>query len=377
MKTLILLTAGVALVAYLVPDARSPAAGNGAAAAQVRESYQKSYASEKAKDYAGAIAAIEALPADYLRELRLGWLCYLSASQPKAEEHYRAAIKAEPKSVEVRLGYTLVLMAQERFAETEAMARQVIELDALNYYANLRLAYALRMQRKYAPADEVAERMARSYPADTGVLAEQAWVAAALGRPARALPPAATLNAYAASYQFETALKYAEAIKALEPVAQADPADYAVNLRLGWLYYLSGEPVPSLRHYATAVKRVPASIEARIGYTLPLLAQGQYAELEKATRQVLAADAGNYYANLRLALSLRMQKKPDQAETVAKALLERYPTDVSALTELALVRVAQDQKEDAARLYEQILILDPENAIAKQQLAKAPAARRE
>ena len=36
---------------------RSPAAGNEPTAAQVRESYQKSYASEKAKDYAGASAA--------------------------------------------------------------------------------------------------------------------------------------------------------------------------------------------------------------------------------------------------------------------------------------------------------------------------------
>ncbi len=375
MKTLILLTACVALVAYLVPDAPSPAAGNGAGAAQARESYQKSYASEKAKDYAGAIAAIESLPVDYLRALRLGWLCYLSANQPRAEEHYRAAIKAEPKSVEARLGYTLVLMAQERFADTETVARQVVELDPLNYYANLRLVYALRMQKKYPAADEVAERMARCYPADTGVLAEVGWLAAAQGRPARALPSQETLNGYAASYQLETAMKYAEAIKALEPVVQASPADYAANLRLGWLYYLNGEQVNSLRHYATAVKSAPASIEARIGYTLPLMAQAQYAELEKATRQVVAADAGNYYANLRLAFALRMQKKPDQAETVAKALLERYPTDVSVLTELALVRVAQDQKEEAARLFEQILVLDPENATAKQQLSKAPVVR--
>jgi RNA polymerase subunit RPABC4/transcription elongation factor Spt4 len=42
---------------------------------------------------------------------------------------------------------------------------------------------------------------------------------------------------------------------------------------------------------------------------------------------------------------------------------------------LALVRVAQDQKEEAARWFERILILDPDNATAKQQLLKAPAAR--
>ncbi|MGA2497098.1 MAG: tetratricopeptide repeat protein [Tepidisphaeraceae bacterium] len=375
MKTLILLTACVALVAYLVPDADSPVAGNGPDAAQVRESYRKSYAGEKAKDYAGAMAAIESLPADYLRELRLGWLCYLSANAPRAEEHYRAAIKAEPNSVEARLGYTLVLTAQERFADTETVARQVIELDALNYYANLRLAYALRMQKKYPQADEVAERMARFYPADAGVLAEQATLAAAQGRPAKSLPAQETLNGYAASYQAETAMRYAEAIKAMGPLIQANAVDYAANLRLGWLYYLNGEYVDSLRHYALAVKASPVSIEARLGFTLPLMARAQYVELEKATRQILAADPGNYYANLRLAFALRMQKKPDQAETAAKALLGRYPTDVSVLTELALVRVAQDQKEEAARWFERILILDPDNATAKQQLLKAPAAR--
>jgi len=48
----------------------------------------------------------------------------------------------------------------------------VLRMDGGNYYANLRLAYALRLQGKYGPAEEVANRMVRFYPCDAQFLTE-------------------------------------------------------------------------------------------------------------------------------------------------------------------------------------------------------------
>ncbi|MEI6568306.1 MAG: hypothetical protein WCR20_16630, partial [Verrucomicrobiota bacterium] len=77
-----------------------------------------------------------------------------------------------------------------------------------------------------------------------------------------------------------------------------------------------------------------------------------------------------YYANLRLAYALRMQKKYDASSELLIQLLTYYPTDVKFLTELALVRVAQDQRESARRIFFDVLTLDPENVVAKEEISR-------
>jgi hypothetical protein len=78
-------------------------------------------------------------------------------------------------------------------------------------------------------------------------------------------------------------------------------------------------------------------------------------------------DPANYYGNLRLAFALRMQKKAAAAEEILTRQLAFYPTDIRLLTEWGLVKVAQDQP--AGRIFNDILTLDPENVVAKAQLA--------
>lgn len=150
--------------------------------------------------------------------------------------------------------------------------------------------------------------------------------------------------------------------------------DYLVNLRLGWLYYSSGNYANSKQRYQMAITAAPAAIEPRLGYMLPLLAQARYAEVEAAATQVLRMDSANYYASLRLAIALRMQGKLDQAAEVNNSMLNLYPTDVAFLTQLALVHVAQKNSFAAGRVFRKILTLDPENVIAKRELAALPPA---
>ncbi len=175
-------------------------------------------------------------------------------------------------------------------------------------------------------------------------------------------------DAYYKSYSYEKTQNYDDAIKAIMPVVSAYPQGYTVNLRLGWLYYLAGNYANSKTYYQAAIKIAPASIEAKLGYTLPLLAQERYEEAEAVTKEIIRIDASNYYANLRLAFALRMQKKLDAAEEVLNRALPLYPTDVKYLTELGLVKVAQDQCTAARRIFTDVLTLDPENVVAKEQL---------
>lgn len=177
-------------------------------------------------------------------------------------------------------------------------------------------------------------------------------------------------EAYHRSYRYEKAQNYADAIKALAPVITAYPQAYTVNLRLGWLNYLTGSFATSRAHYQTAIKTAPDSIEAKLGHALPLLAQEKWEDVETLTKQVLRVDPANYTANLRLAYASRLQKKFDAAEAILNGTLVLYPTDISLLTELGLVKLAKDNKTEAKRLFNDVVTLDPENVTAKAQLSK-------
>jgi len=177
-------------------------------------------------------------------------------------------------------------------------------------------------------------------------------------------------RSYYRSYQYERTGDYENAIKALSFVYNEYPDSYTVNLRLGWLYYLAKKYANSIFHYEKAIKAAPYSIEARLGYTLPLLAQAKFGDVEKVCYQILNTDYYNYYGNLRLSYVLRAQKKYKMAEEVATKMLTIYPTDVNFLMELALSRFYQGNKKEAYRLFKDILILDPENTTAKEFLKK-------
>lgn len=185
-----------------------------------------------------------------------------------------------------------------------------------------------------------------------------------------AITPEEIQKAYHKSFNYEQIEDYENAIRTLSPVLDAYPNGYTVNLRLGWLYYFLGRYANSIEHYQKAVQIVPTSIEAKNGLMLPLLAQNKYTETASTAYQVVSVDHYNYYGNMRLAYSLRMQKKYDQAEQILNKMLAVYPTDITFLTELALVKYNQGNTERAGNLMWDVLTLDPENETAKSYFSK-------
>ena len=109
-------------------------------------------------------------------DLRLAWQCYTNADYSNSVAHYQAAIEAAPKSLEARLGSLLPLLALERFADAESLARPILKQHPANYYASLRFAYVLRMQGKFEQAEEVLNRALVLRPTDVSLLLELALV---------------------------------------------------------------------------------------------------------------------------------------------------------------------------------------------------------
>ena len=177
-------------------------------------------------------------------------------------------------------------------------------------------------------------------------------------------------GAYRRSFEYERTQDYQNAVRALAPVYEAYPGGYTVNLRMGWLFYLNGNYNNSVAHYEVATRAQPFALEPKLGHLLPLLAQGRWAEAEGLAYQVVSVDHYNYYGNLRLAVALRMQGKLEAAYQIALKMVGAYPTDVLHLVELAQVNDARGDKDEAARLFGEILILDPENQVARRYLGR-------
>jgi tetratricopeptide (TPR) repeat protein len=180
-----------------------------------------------------------------------------------------------------------------------------------------------------------------------------------------AISPEDIQESYYKSYNYEKMGDYPDAIKSLSEVYAAYPKTYTVNLRLGYLYFTSGYYANAMAHYDLAILALPDAIDPKLGKMLVLMTREKYEDAATLGYQILKLDYMNYYANLRLAYILRLQKKYDLAEKLNLKLLTIYPTDVTFLTEYGALQYAQSNWEKAEAIFQDVLILDPENVDAR------------
>jgi tetratricopeptide (TPR) repeat protein len=150
------------------------------------ELFAKSYDSEAKGKVAEALAALDGMPAaqrdGYVAQLRRGWLLYELGKHVESIDAYAKAVALAPKSVEARVGVLLPAMALHRWADVEGGAREVVKLDAGNYLANLRLAFAVYNLGRYPEAAGIYGKLAESYPSDVDVRAGFGWSLLKMGK---------------------------------------------------------------------------------------------------------------------------------------------------------------------------------------------------
>jgi len=169
---------------------------------------------------------------------------------------------------------------------------------------------------------------------------------------------------YFKSYDYEQMGKYEEAIKVLIPLYKKYPKGYTLNLRFGWLFYLSKKYTNAVKYYKNASLIQPASLEAKLGLTRVYLATASYADAQIFAYEILKTDYYNYYGNLYAIKALIAQKKYDIALKITQKMLALYPTDVLFLQELARIYKAT-RSPYLQKLYQDILILDPNNVLVR------------
>lgn len=168
--------------------------------------------------------------------------------------------------------------------------------------------------------------------------------------------------AFATSYSYESEGNYTEAIKSLKDVY--DPASYHLNVRLGWLSYLSGMFTESAAYYQKAIELKPYAIEAKFGLSYPASALGNWAQVKDQYIKILEIDPQNTKANYYFGL---MQYEAGDFAMAAKhfeKVVNLYPYDSESVLMYAWSNFQLGKTREAEVLFNEVLIIDPENESA-------------
>ena len=175
------------------------------------------------------------------------------------------------------------------------------------------------------------------------------------------------LVAFENSYSMEDKADYSRAIRTLKDVYQEN--SYEINLRLGWLHYLSGLHIESINYYQKAIKLRPYSIEPKFGYVLPAAAMGNWTQVMYQYQGILKIDPLNTLANYRMGQIYYNKKDYLQAEKYLEKVVNLYPFDYDANLLFGWTSFKLGKLREAKVLFTKVLLNKPKDDSAMEGLS--------
>jgi tetratricopeptide (TPR) repeat protein len=176
-------------------------------------------------------------------------------------------------------------------------------------------------------------------------------------------------KAFSTSYTAEGKANYNTAISALNAVY--NEKSYELNLRMGWLFYLSKNYTSSASYYLKAINLKSNSIEAKLGYVKPLSTLESWDKVVEQYESILKIDPQNTQANYWLGVINYNRKKYDVASQYFRKVINLYPFDYDANHMLGWTFLMTGKKEDAKAMFSRALLIKPGDTSASEGLDKA------
>jgi tetratricopeptide (TPR) repeat protein len=177
-------------------------------------------------------------------------------------------------------------------------------------------------------------------------------------------------KAFSKSYEAENAKNYTSAISELKGVY--DAKNYIINIRLGWLNYLAKNYSESISYYEKAIALKPYAIEAQFGCVKPLSALEEWDKVQKHYLEILNIDSQNTVANYWLGLIYYNRKEYESATRLFEKVVNLYPLDYDSVIMLAWSKLKNNKFADAKILFQQALIIRPNDSSALSGLKLIP-----
>jgi tetratricopeptide (TPR) repeat protein len=169
-------------------------------------------------------------------------------------------------------------------------------------------------------------------------------------------------SAFSKSYIAENQSNYQLAISEMKPIFQKD--DYISNIRLGWLNYLAKQYSESITYYQQAIALKPYAIEARLGCVKPLSAIENWEKVKEQYLEILKVDPLNTTANYWLGVIYYNRKEYKSATTLFEKVVNLFPLDYDSVIMLAWSKLYNSSHADASILFQQALIIRPNDSSA-------------
>jgi tetratricopeptide (TPR) repeat protein len=173
-------------------------------------------------------------------------------------------------------------------------------------------------------------------------------------------------QAFRASYVMQADSNYIGGISELEKVYEE--GSYEINVRMGWLYYLSGSYPEAASCYEKCIRLKPLSIEARLGYALTVSAMGNWTLAEERYEEILEIDPENSWVNYRMGLIHYNREDYQQAFWYFENVVNHYPFDYDSVIMLAWTAYQLGKQREAKVLFQKALLMKPDDNSAKEGL---------
>lgn len=164
-------------------------------------------------------------------------------------------------------------------------------------------------------------------------------------------------HSFASSYAQEKAENYAGAINAIKRFYS--DSSYEMNVRFGYLHYLSGKHKEAVAYYTRAINLKPYAIEAKFGFTLPAGELSMWDDIAKQYKDILKIEPRNSYFNYKLGYIYYMQKKYSDALTHFKITSDLYPFDYSSVLMTGWAHYRLGNLKEAKAYFLRTLIISP------------------
>jgi tetratricopeptide (TPR) repeat protein len=176
----------------------------------------------------------------------------------------------------------------------------------------------------------------------------------------------AVQDAFKSSFSWEFKGNYADAITSLKAVYEE--TSYELNLRLGWLNYLSGSFTEATAYYQKAITLKPYAIEPRFGYVLPASALGNWEQVITQYNEILTIDPQNTQANYRMGMIYYGRQDYSKAEKYFEKVVNLYPFDYDSSIMYAWTNLKLGKYREAQVLFNKVLMLRPDDQSAQEGL---------
>ena len=167
----------------------------------------------------------------------------------------------------------------------------------------------------------------------------------------------ATRDAFQKSYIQEATGEYPGAINTLKSVY--DEKSYELNLRLGWLTYMSGGFTESKSYYLRAIALMPYAVEPRLGFVYPASAMGNWSEVIGQYEKILEIMPNYSLVLHRLGLIYYGRNEFEKALKYFEKVVNLFPFDYDGLTMLAWTHFRLNNSREAKVLFQKALLNTP------------------